>query len=95
MPIKQQLNINVLNIDKVVHALMYSTLSFSWLITVKRIKRKENYFYQLLLIIVLYGIIIEILQETLTASRHGEFKDVLANVFGIIIGAIIFKQISR
>ena len=37
----------------------------------------------------IYGIIIEILQGELTTSRSADFKDVLANSVGILIGILL------
>jgi VanZ family protein len=81
------------NLDKAVHALMYFTLSFSWLKTLKKANyQKTSCFYKVLLLIVIYGIIIEVLQEVVTPNRHGELNDVLANIVGIGIAAIVFKK---
>ena len=95
IPINQQINQQVSYLDKGVHVLMYFLLSFIWLITFRNTKNNVNYFYQILLLIALYGIIIEVLQEVLTTNRHGDLKDVIANVVGLIIAGIVYKQISK
>ncbi len=43
----------------------------------------------------IYGIILELLQSTITTHRTGDFLDVLANTFGILMGLLIFNQISK
>jgi VanZ family protein len=95
MPIDQQLNLPVNNLDKVVHTSMYFLLSLSWLKTLKPKKDNINYIFKILFLIMLYGIIIEVLQEVLTTYRHGDIKDVIANVVGIIIAALVFKIIRK
>ncbi|WP_420321574.1 VanZ family protein [Flagellimonas sp.] len=40
---------------------------------------------------VFYGMLIEVLQYTLTADRMAEFGDVLANTFGAIVGVGLIK----
>ncbi len=95
IPINQKFALPVSNLDKVVHALMYFLLTFSWLKTVDVIKKYKPYFYQLLLIIMLYGIIIEVSQEVLTTSRHGDIKDVIANIVGLTIAGIAYKLMTN
>jgi VanZ family protein len=38
-----------------------------------------------------YGIIIEVLQESFTSSRKGDFYDVMANLTGIICALMLNK----
>ncbi|WP_190811128.1 VanZ family protein [Flagellimonas sp. S3867] len=42
-------------------------------------------------IAVFYGMLIEVLQFTLTTNRMAEFGDVLANTFGAIVGVGLIK----
>ncbi|OMP31365.1 hypothetical protein BKM32_06460 [Mangrovimonas sp. DI 80] len=42
-------------------------------------------------IIVLYGIIIEVLQQTLSTTRTLDAYDMLANFIGVVVGTIIIK----
>lgn len=42
-----------------------------------------------------YGILIEILQETLTTTRHADIFDVLANFSGAIVALVLFTLIKR
>lgn len=95
IPINPQLNIHVTNLDKYVHSFMYFVLAFSWLKSIEAIKNYKYYFYQLLFIIMLYGIVIEVLQEVLTTKRHGDIKDVIANIVGLTIAGIVYKLISK
>jgi len=95
MPINQQIAPHVQFLDKVVHAVMYFVLSFSWLKTFSGINKSVYYFYSILLIVLLYGIIIEVLQSVLTTYRKGDFYDVMANLVGIIIAGIVFKHSSQ
>jgi len=44
---------------------------------------------------VIYGILIEILQETVTSYRTGDYKDVLSNTIGIILAIIVYSIISK
>ncbi len=49
----------------------------------------------LLFSILLYGIIIEILQGLLTASRTADIFDVAANLIGTLFGIFFFKSIKK
>lgn len=82
-------NINVS--DKLIHSSAYLLLTLSWLITYKNKYKYLNTNAYIIFSIFLYGIIIEVLQATITTNRQFEIKDILANMFGIIIGFIVFK----
>jgi len=95
MPINQQITISVRFFDKGVHMFMYFLLSFSWLKSLNKERNNINYIYKILLLIILYGIIIEVLQEVLTVNRHGDLKDVIANILGTVLAGVLYKQISK
>ena len=84
--------IAISNIDKFYHLIAYFVLTFSWLLTLK----KSKYKYKVLIACVLYGIILEVFQTTLTEYRAGEILDFLANTLGglIALGAfsLFFKK---
>jgi VanZ family protein len=49
----------------------------------------------IVIVCVIYGILIEFLQETLTVYRISDYKDVLANTIGIILAIIVYNKISK
>lgn len=49
----------------------------------------------LLVSMLLYGIIIEILQDLLTVSRKADILDVTANLIGSLLGTLFFKNIKK
>ncbi|MBS9765965.1 MAG: VanZ family protein [Flavobacteriaceae bacterium] len=76
--------------DKLMHGSAYALLVFSWLCTKSVfLYNRENRF--VLLELFLLGIVIEILQGTLTENRHSEWLDVVANSIGIIVGYLVFR----
>ncbi|MDB4241333.1 VanZ family protein [Polaribacter sp.] len=79
--------IAISNIDKLYHLIAYFLLTFSWLIALK----KSKYIYKVLIGSLLYGIIIEVLQATLTVYRTGELFDFLANSVGVLLALLIFN----
>ena len=77
------------NMDKLVHFAMYFGL-MAVIIFENRKSIKSN--SQLMLISILpliYGIILEFLQATLTVSRSGNFYDALADGAGILAALLI------
>ena len=79
--------------DKLLHALSYTVLMLSWMMVLKSSKKLKYQFY-LWLVLLLFGIIIELLQGTLTHYRTADFKDVLANLVGLTLGWMIFKLLK-
>ena len=82
---KQPISIKYL--DKIEHSIAYFTLALSWLLALK------NKVKIAIIIIgcVVYGILIEVLQGTITSYRTADFYDIIANTIGILIALLIFK----
>lgn len=76
------------SVDKLYHIFAYFVLSICWLISFSKNKKAKNI---VLFGCIIYGTVIEILQNTLTTHRTGDYKDVLANTFGILLGLMIFN----
>lgn len=78
--------------DKVYHIIAYFTLTICWLLS---FYKKSNLKYRIVVFCILFGIIIEILQQSLTSYRTGDYKDVLANIIGIVLGLFVFNLILK
>ncbi|WP_233131566.1 VanZ family protein [Tenacibaculum holothuriorum] len=78
--------INISHLDKIEHAIAYFVLTITWLFAFIHHKNK------ILIIIscLFYGIIIEVLQATITTYRTGDYYDILANSTGILLAYLIF-----
>jgi len=78
--------------DKLIHSMGYFVLMFLWSLFVIS-KYKKDSFNKLILITAcfafIYGIIIEVLQGTLTETRTTDIYDVIANALGIVIAVFI------
>jgi VanZ family protein len=80
--------------DKIVHFLMYFTL-MSVLILENRNTIKNNLqLFMIAIIPLFYGILMEILQSTLTVSRSGSVYDALFNLAGIIVSLLLWLLIK-
>jgi VanZ family protein len=80
--------------DKLVHALMYMVFSLVLTAANTRLLKKYSLLYAIVISII-YGGIMEILQFTLTQTRHAEFWDMGANALGAITGAYLFLLIKK
>jgi len=79
--------------DKIMHFIFYGIFSFLLIRAFLSYFRKNRSVWMLalitFLIIVLYGIIIEIIQDRLTSSRQGDIMDMVSNLAGCIVGIFL------
>ena len=81
-------NIGVKNADKIYHAIAYFTLAFAWLLTFYKKAVKK---YIVVLSCIIFGIVIEVIQATLTNYRTGDYIDVFANSLGVCLALVVFN----
>jgi|GEM_PF-303989 len=99
-PFKGIAKINfILPIDKLIHVLIYFSLSFLWISYYNRITKHKKKKKSILIIIILlcffYGILIELTQEVLIPFRGSDLFDVFANMIGIILGTLLFCNFNN
>ena len=89
------LNIELKVSDKFLHSFAYLVLTFSWLFAIK--KSHSKYSKKLLIgfAVFLFGILIEVLQSSLTSYRHSDYIDIIANTLGISLAIIVFNPVFR
>ena len=84
--------------DKALHILAYIVLTILWscyaFLIRPNIKPIRN-FVILFVGLMLYGMIIEVLQSEITVTRSMEYKDLIANFLGIMIGMLIFNYFIK
>jgi len=78
--------------DKALHAFAYFLLIWSWLLV---FRNKTSYKSNLLIFgfLIGFGIILELLQGGMMQHRTADWKDVLANVVGLMLGLVTFKYV--
>ena len=85
-------NLNIPYGDKVVHFIFYfvaAVLGSLFFIETKEEKSMLiRYLKILALSLIFFGIIIEVIQGTMTVNRSGDVFDALANSMGVILGII-------
>ena len=83
--------------DKIAHGLVYFIFAIVWFFSFS--KGVTNEFFRKNALIastifaIVYGICVEIMQETLVTNRQGDWKDVLANTVGTILAILLIKYI--
>jgi VanZ family protein len=80
--------INIINIDKAYHSIAYFALGISWLFAYYK-KPEKKYF--IVICCIVFGIIIEVLQSSLTSYRTGDYVDAIANSCGVLLALLIFN----
>ncbi len=85
--------LELLSFDKFVHASIFFTLSFLWLVHLIKIK-KLTFFSMIFIILlcILYGGVLEIMQATVFSHRSGDWLDFIANTFGCLMGLWVFQK---
>ncbi|MGB6268593.1 MAG: VanZ family protein [Olleya sp.] len=85
------------NNDKVMHAIAYFIFTSIWFYTLNSYYNKSIKQALKIAIIasILFGIIIELLQHTITQSRQADYKDIIANVVGTLVAVLIIKLIIK
>ncbi len=84
-------NAGISHADKIFHFLVYSVLAFLWVNTFFfkfKYKKTKAIIYAALFSII-FGIIIEVLQGSVTASRHTDIYDAIANTLGVLFIVLI------
>jgi VanZ family protein len=86
--------IDIPNIDKAVHFCMYFGLMLVIILENKNSIKSNGHLFLLGLIPLSFGILMEILQATLTVTRSGSFLDALANSAGIFVSILLWLWIK-
>lgn len=91
--------IKLLHIDKVAHVLAYFIWSFALIFSFSKQYNLSVLRYTKTLlafaIALLYGMLMEVLQATLSNDRVGEWPDVIANAVGCCLGLGVFFRVRK
>jgi VanZ family protein len=85
--------VNFIFMDKIVHFAMYFFLMSVVILENRNNIKDYRYLFLLALIPLSYGILMEILQLTLTVNRTGSFFDALADAAGILTSILLWLVI--
>ena len=86
--------LELLSVDKLVHASIFCTLSFLGLLWLHRKGKLQGFNYLCVLVCSAYGILLEVMQATLFRNRSADYKDMIANTFGCLLALWVFKKLQ-
>jgi len=91
------LDINV-PIDKVIHTTLYFILTILWL-GYMIISRNSNNRIKIVIVFIaisiIYGTVIEVVQELYIPTRGADLLDVFANTIGVILGSLLILNVKN
>ncbi|MGV3695668.1 VanZ family protein [Flavobacterium sp.] len=89
--------VKVSGIDKYVHATLHLVFTLLWgfYYSPKQSEIRIAQTIRIVFISLCYGIVIEILQQTLTTTRRADAWDVLANFIGALIALLVFLFLKK
>jgi VanZ family protein len=93
-----QVTISIENLDKLVHIFFHFVFTSLLYLFLKNVFNNTNKIKPVVVSIVIsffFGIIIEILQEAFTATRHADLFDVLANLFGATLSVVTIIVLDK
>ncbi len=89
------LSVEITVSDKILHSFAYFSLTISWFFAIKKSHKNLKTKIAVCFFILLFGIILELLQGSITANRMMDYYDVLANLAGIFVALITFNYLFR
>lgn len=79
--------------DKMLHLGANFVLAFVWMLFyLLKMERKQNYrtaFIIISILVIIFGMLIEVLQGALTTYRQPDWADVVANSIGVLIALLL------
>jgi VanZ family protein len=90
--------IDIENIDKVIHAFFHFVFTFLWFLFLKKKLKSTSIFKSLLYSFVfsfVFGVAVEIMQELFTTTRSADVLDELANLSGAILAILTIIVINK
>ncbi len=86
--------IKIPNIDKLIHFTMYFGLMSVLILENRKTIKSAGNLFLIGLLPLFYGILMEILQATITVSRTGSVFDAMANGAGILVSILLWLWIK-
>ena len=89
--------IDILYLDKVIHAVFHFVFTILWFLYLKKIFTSSDNFKLLFFTLLgsfILGIAIELMQQYFTTTRNADVFDILANLFGAFLAAILIILVN-
>ena len=85
--------LELLSFDKFVHASIFFTLTELLFTVAIKYNKKTFDFILYFLFAVCYGASLELMQAYCFSNRSADWKDMVANTFGCVVGALLLKKL--
>ena len=99
MPAHHIPHVTIPQFDKIVHTGIYIILGiltfYGWTMQTSFFRLHRKTIIKIIILLSAYGLLIEVMQETLTADRHFEWVDELADIAGSVIGVLMAKAVIK
>jgi VanZ family protein len=82
--------INIPNLDKIIHIILYFSLMTTIIFENRQIIKSLKHLLWISIIPLAYGILMEVLQATITVSRFASIWDILFNASGILVSLLLW-----
>ena len=89
--------INIIYIDKVIHAVLHFGFTALWFLYLKKKFKTTsniNLLAATLLVSFIFGLGIELVQQYFTTTRTADIFDILANLFGAFVAALLIFVVN-
>ncbi len=87
--------LDLLSVDKWVHAGIFFTLSALWIVYASKNKRSRAVFLSGLLACIIYGGLLEVMQAKCFSNRSADWQDFVANSFGCLVALAAAKKLEK
>jgi VanZ family protein len=89
-------SLHISGTDKYVHFIFHFIFTLLWATYASQNKKGHKIKNTLIVVgySLMYGILIEFLQETLTTTRHADILDVIANLTGALTAFLVFVMLK-
>jgi VanZ family protein len=84
---------DTIRLDKLIHVFLFAVLTYLWMrALVSGISRNK---YLVIAAAILYGILIELSQELFIVNRSMDIYDIVADIAGVFIGAVMVRGYKK
>jgi len=80
--------------DKIMHTFAYFSLMLSWKFVFNK-RRELRISIIIFFLLFLFGIVLELLQASLTTYRTADWRDVIANTIGLLMGLLMYPTLYK
>lgn len=89
--------IDILHVDKIIHVIFHFVFAILWFLYFKKKFNTSNGVNLLVFTVFVsfvFGIVIELIQQYFTTTRSADILDILANVFGALLAAVLIILVN-